>query len=45
MDANVKYLCCGLVETVEYFKLLGMRHGDTNAALKDFESTGEIVHF
>ena len=31
MDKNVECLCCHEVETMEYFELLGMRYGDTNA--------------
>ena len=31
MDTNTEYLCYREVETVEYFKSMGMRYGDANA--------------
>ena len=30
MDINVECLFCHQVEAMKYFKLLGMRYGDTN---------------
>ena len=30
MNKNVECLCCGKVEAVKYFELLGMRDSDMN---------------
>ena len=38
MDKNVECLCCHEADAVEYFKLLGMRYGNTDAVTQRVSS-------
>ena len=44
MNTNTKCLCCSRDGALEYFKLFGVRYGDTQP-LKEFKSACDLVHF